>query len=153
MLTGEVVFLPERYQNTYAAYYEGSKGLYYGISTLTESEYYGIYPEVMYYAICHGDKILSEEIYTWITFGENYILAGNESLGHVLDYEGKVLKEFANISSDYVGDKLILYSGVGVYLMDEELNIELDAILKTAYYLGPGYVWDGSRGYMIYQEE
>lgn len=157
--TGETVYLPEKYQNTYAVYYDyevpdnGSKGLYYGISTLTESEYYGKYPEEMKYAICCGNEILSEEIYTWMTFSDNYILAGNETLGHVLDYEGKVLKEFADISSDFVDGKLIVYSGVGVYMMDEKLDIDLDAIMKDAYYLGPGFVWDGTHGYMILQEE
>ena len=158
VMTGEVVSLPEKYQNTYAVYYDyesynGSKGLYYGISTLTESEYYGKYPEVMHYAICHGDKVLTEEIYTWITFDENYILAGNETLSHVLDYDGTVLNEFVNMSTAFVDEKLLVYSGIGVYVMDEERNIDKNSLMRNCYYLGPGFIWDGSCGYMILQEE
>ena len=33
---------------------------------------------------------------------ENYILAGNETLSHVLDYEGNVLNEFINMSNAFV---------------------------------------------------
>lgn len=153
VLTGETVNLPEQYQNTYALYYTKSKGLYYGISTLTEQEYYGKLPETMHYAVCYGDKVLTEEIYTWITFEDNYILAGNETLSHVLDYDGTVLNEFINMSNAFVDGKLLVYSGVGVYVMDEERNIDKKSLMRNCYNLGPGYIWDGNRGYMIYEEE
>ena len=153
VLTGETVSLPEQYQNTYALYYTKSKGLYYGISTLTEQEYYGKLPETIHYAVCHGDKALTEEIYSWITFDENYILAGNETVSHVLDYEGTVVNEFINMSNAFVDGKLLVYSGVGVYVMDEERNIDKKSLMRNCFNLGPGYIWDGNWGYMIYEEE
>jgi len=153
VMTGDVVSLPEKYQNTYALYYEKSKGLYYGISTLTEQEYYGKLPETVRYAVCHGDKVLTEEIYTWITFEENYVLAGNETLSHILDYDGTVLNEFADMSTAFVDGKLFVYSGIGVYAMDGERNIDENSLMRNCYYLAPGFVFDGTQGYMIQQEE
>ena len=111
--------LPEKYQG-YSDYYTASaKGLYYGITALTEEEYFGEMPETVYYAICCGSEILTEELYTWIQFDETYILAGNERFAHILDYEGKVLAEYMDISPAFWDGKLLAYDGTGVFLIKE----------------------------------
>ena len=141
--------LPEEYQNTYADIYTLFKGDYYGVSTVTEEEYYGEYPETMYYAICYRNQKLTEEIYTWMTFEENYILAGNETTGHILDYNGKVLKEYVNIASDFMNGKLVVYDGKDVYLLDEALEVCSGPITSDISYCMPGGVWKGLTGYLI----
>lgn len=141
--------LPEEYQDAYADVYNFFKGDYYGLSTLTEEEYYGEYPETMYYAICYRNQKMTEEIYTWITFEENYILAGNENTAHILDYNGKVLKEYKDMATAFVGGKLVVYDGKDVYLLDETLKECSGPIVSDISFCMPGAVWKGITGYLI----
>lgn len=143
--------LPEEYQNTYADVYSKSKGDYYAISTLTEEEYYGEYPETMKYAICYRNQKLTEEIYTWTTFEEDYILAGNraEGFGHILDYNGTIVKEYADIASGFMNGKLVVYDGKDVYLLDKNLEVCSGPVTSNINYCMPGFVWKGLSGYMI----
>lgn len=141
--------LPDEYQNTYAHFYRKSKGRYFGISTLTEEQYYGEYPETMYYAICYNNQVLTEELYTWISFTEDYILAGNEQYAHILNYKGEVLKEYLDAASDFVNGKLVVYDANGVYLIDENLEACSGILMTSADYCMPGFVWKGFNGYVI----
>lgn len=151
--TDEIVPLPERYQRTYADYYNMHKGQYYGISTLTEEEYYGEYPEVMYYAICQGSKVLTEEIYSWITFDETYILAGNEQFSHIFDYEGNLLAEYEQMGTAFVDGTLIVYDGSSAYLIDETLTKCTQTIAAEVEICQPGFVAFDGKNYLIYRQE
>ena len=141
--------LPDKYQNTYADFYGSGKGAYYGISTLTEEEYYGEYPETMYYAICYRNSVLTEEIYTWLAFDTNYILAGTDDFAHILDYEGNVLKEYKDMASAFVNGKLMVSDGHDVFMIDENLEICSGSLATDVDYIMPGFVWKGRAGYII----
>ncbi len=151
--TGEIVPFPERYQNTYADLYNLQKGLYYGISTLTEEEYYGEYPDIMYYAICHGSKVLSEEMYSWITFDETYILAGNELFSHIYDYQGNLLGEYKETGTAFVDGTLIVYDGNSAYLIDETLTRCTQDIVTGVDFCQPGFIASEGKRYLIYRQE
>lgn len=147
--------LPEKYQG-YSDYYTASaKGLYYGITALTEEEYYGKMQEPVYYAVCRGSEILTEEIYTWIQFDETYILAGNERFAHILDYEGKVKAEYTDIGTVFQDGKLLVYDGKGVFFIEEsDLSVCTDYLMETdSAACGVRTIWGPDGVYLMDWEE
>lgn len=147
--------LPEKYQGYSDYYTDSAKGLYYGITALTEEEYYGEMPENVYYAICHGSEILTEELYTWIQFDETYILAGNERFAHILDYEGKVKAEYKDVGSVFWNGKLLVYDGTGVFLIEEnDLSVCSGYLMKMdGAYCGVQSICGGDGVYLFLWEE
>ena len=136
--TKEIVPLPEKYQR-YSKYYWKFHGLYYGITRLTEDEYYNGASSELYYAICCGSKILTEELYSWIEFGERYIIAGNGTFAHILDYEGTVLAEYVDVAGTFENGRTLVYDGTGVYCINEELEQCSDYIItgENIFYCQP----------------
>lgn len=145
-------YLPEKYQNAYADFYGEEKGEYYGISTLTYEQYYGEYPEEMYYAICKGGLVLTEEIYTWLNFDEKYIIAGGDGFAHIMDYDGEVLKEFVDAAYSFWNGVLVVNTGDGVYLVDENLEICSECLAEDVAFCSIGSFWKDRAGYMILEK-
>ena len=144
--------LPEQYQDAYAHIYREMKGKYYGIATLTYEEYIGELPETMNYAVCYGNQVLTEELYSWISFEENYILAGSTSGAHILNYEGEVIKEFEDMAPRFVNGTLVVCDDQGVYLLDENLEPCSGILATNVNYCMPNFVWKGLSGYLILDE-
>ncbi|MBP3610909.1 MAG: hypothetical protein J6J42_11310 [Lachnospiraceae bacterium] len=147
--TKEQVPLPEEYQHCYGMLYQYSEGLYYGISGESYQDYKNGLTEQIYYAVCHGSKKLTEEIYLWINFGENYIIAGNHSFSHILDYEGNILAEYQDISFPFVDGKTLVCDEKGAFFIDETLQPCSGYVMKEVDYCHPGYIRKGSRNYLI----
>lgn len=147
--TWEAVPLPEEYQNWYSKVYQYSAGLYYGMSGESYYDYGEGKTDYIYYAICHGSKILSEEIYQWINFGENYIIAGNNSFSHILDYEGNVLAEYKDVAYPFVDGRTLVCDETGAFYIDEELNRCSDYVLTGVDYCHPGYIRKGNKSYLV----
>lgn len=148
-------YLPEKYQNTYADFYGDAKGEYYGIATLTEEQYYDGTTDTVYYAVCRGGSVLTEEIYTWMSFEENYIIAGDDSensFAHILDYKGNVLREFKDAANNFWKGKLVVDTGEGVYLLDENLEICSDCLAEEVDFCQTGFLWKDRAGYMILEK-
>ncbi len=148
--TREIVPLPEKYQQ-YSKYYWKFHGLYYGITRLTAEEYYNGTSNELYYAVCCGSKILTEEIYAWIEFGERYIIAGNGNFAHILDYDGTILAEYADAAGTFEGGRMLVYDGRGVYCIDEELEQCSDYIITgtNIFYCQPRTVITGTSCYVF----
>ncbi|MBO5352906.1 MAG: hypothetical protein J6A77_06370 [Lachnospiraceae bacterium] len=155
VVKGVRAYLPEKYQNVYADFYGDAKGDYYGIATLTEEQYFSETSEVVYYAVCHGGSVLTEEIYTWMSFEENYIIAGDDgenSFVHILDYKGNVLKEFKDAANNFWKGKLVVDTGEGVYLLDENLEICSECLAEEVEFCQTGFLWKDRAGYMILEK-
>jgi len=153
--TYQITPLPEKYQGYSDYYTESAKGLYYGITALTEEEYYGEMQEPVYYAVCRGSEILTEELYTWIQFDETYILAGNERFAHILDYEGKVKAEYTDIGTVFQDGKLLVYDGKGVFFIKEsDLSVCTDYLMETdSASCGVRTIWGPDGVYLMDWEE
>ena len=113
--TLELVRFPEEYQGAFTIYDEG-----YGTAAALrisdeEEEYYR-------YAVCKGDKKLTEEIYYWVEFGEKYVTAGCDAGVHILDYEGNVLAEYKDVSGSFINGRMLVQDETGVYFIDENLK-------------------------------
>ncbi|MGN0505108.1 MAG: WG repeat-containing protein [Lachnospiraceae bacterium] len=148
--TKEIVPLPEKYQG-YSQYYWKFHGLYYGITQLTEEEYYNGTSGNVYYALCCGSKVLTEEIYRWFDFGEKYIIAGNGTFSHILDYEGNVLAEYVDVAEPFDGDRTLVYDGEGMFFLNEKLEQCSDYIMtgKRLSYCEPRMVVTKDSYYFI----
>lgn len=149
--TKEIMPLPEKYQN-YAMLYERDKGTYYGIAR-TEEPFYDMEIKPAYYAICDGSRILSEEIYRWIDFGEKYIIAGTDYFVHILDYEGNVLAEYEDVGAPFVDGKTLVCDGVGVFFIDENLNRCSEYLAKNVDYCYPRSYRKGNQEYLVIWNE
>jgi len=153
--TQEIVPLPNRYQG-YSKYYTiSSKGLYYGITGLTEEEFYGEEETgELYYAICYGSGILTEEIYTWIHFDRNYILAGNDDFAHILDYEGNIKAQYADVGTGFRNGKLLVFDGKGLFFIDEDSLTACTGYVRKIddIYCEQRSFWSDDGAYMIIWE-
>lgn len=121
--TLELVPFPEEYQDAFTIYDIG-----YGDAMAIrlyneEDEYYR-------YAICKGSKKLTEEIYYWVEFGENYMTAGHDDGVDILNYDGEVLGTYWDVSGNFVNGKMLVYDETGVVFIDENLEICSDYIVK-----------------------
>ena len=98
--------------------------------------------------------MLTEEIYTWIFFDENYILAGNDSVAHILDYEGNVKAEYADVGMGFRNGRLLVDDGWGVYLIEEETLTACTGYLKKlfGFECGQRTFWNKSGTYLIIWE-
>ena len=123
----EIVYpVPERFESSFDNPYEifnmdaGRNG-YYGLTTDDE-----------WYTICYKDQVLTEEQYNWLIFEEDYIIAGDYSLGesYVLDYNGNKLATYVDIASGYDGEKFLVYDGEGCFFIDSELERISEYIYK-----------------------
>lgn len=147
--TRERVPLPEEYQERYGVFYQHSAGLYYGISGESYMDYKYNRADYVYYAVCHGSEKLSEEIYRWINFGEKYIIAGNYSFSHILDYEGNVLAEYRDIAFPFVDGRTLVCDETGAYYIDENLEKCTEYIMKKVDYCHPNFIRKGADCYLI----
>ena len=147
--TKERIVLPEEYQEWSGVLYEHSNGLYYGMSGESAYDYEEERTDNLYYAICHGSEKLTEEIYQWIDFGDTYIIAGNNSFSHILDYEGNVLAEYYDIAFPFVDGRTLVCDGIGAFFIDETLEKCSGYVMKGVDYCHPGYIRKGDKHYLI----
>lgn len=113
--TLELVKFPEEYQGLFTIYDMG-----YGDAAALRV--YNEDVDYYQYAICKGDKKLTEEIYYWVAFGEKYITAGQDNGVDILNYEGQVLATYWDVSGYFVNGKMLVWDGTGVYFIDETLE-------------------------------
>ena len=148
--TGERVTIPEKYQNYYGEYYQYTRGLYYGIAGESLTSYYEGTSDYVYYALCHGSELLSEEIYRWLNFGDTYIVAGNERFAHILDYGGNVLAEYRGIAYPFINGKTLVLDDTGVFFIDETLKPCTGYIMKDVSYIrANNYIYKDGEHYLI----
>lgn len=147
--TKERVPLPEEYQNWYGKFYQHSEGLYYGMSGESYYDYEEEQTEVIYYAVCHGSKKLTEELYQWIKFDDTYIIAGNDSFSHILDYEGKVLAEYQDVAFPFVDGRTLVCDATGAFYIDEMLQPCSGYVMKDVDYCHPGYIRKDGKNYLV----
>lgn len=147
--TRERVPLPEEYQDMYGEFYQHSIGLYYGMAGESSYAYEDNQTDYLYYAICHGSKKLTEEIYQWINFGETYIIAGNRSFSHILDYEGNVLAEYEDVAFPFVDGKTLVCDETGCFFIDENLQKCSGYIMKDVDYCYPNFIRKGNEFYLV----
>ena len=134
--TFEIVPFPEEYQNFYMIANAG-----YGDAmaiSADEADENGYYT----YAICKGNRVLTEEKYYWVEFGEKYMTAGSEDAIEILDYDGNVLASYWDVGGRFVNGKMVVSDGAGVWLIDENLEPCMD------YYIAEGPI-DGCFEYGI----
>lgn len=147
--TKGIVPLPEEYQNWYGSFYQYSNGLYYGMSGESYYDYEEGETDYIYYAICYGSRMLSEEIYQWINFGENYIIAGNNSFSHILDYKGNVLAEYRDVAYPFVDGRTLVCDETGAFYIDENLQRCSDYVMEDVDYCHPGYIRKNGKNYLV----
>lgn len=148
--TKERLEMPKQYQSWYGEYWINAKGVYYAISGESRYDYENDETDCIYYAICCGDKQLTEELYEWIDFGEKYIIAGNSSFSHILSYEGEVLAEYYDIAFPFVGGKTLVVDNRGqAFYIDEELCRCSDIIQENVDFCNTNYVRKGRRNVLI----
>lgn len=82
------------------------------------------------YTIYKGNKALTSKQYTWLEFDKNCIIAGDSTITHILDYNGKILKTFNDVDVDEYNGKRLVYDGVGVYYVDSSYNKVSDYIVE-----------------------
>lgn len=121
--TLELVPFPEEYQGSISIYNMGY-GDVMAVGAYKEEEKY------RRYAICKGSKRLTEEIYSWVEFGEDYITAGQEDGVDILNYEGEVLATYQDASGHFVNGRMLVYDGTGVIFIDENLQACSEYIVK-----------------------
>ena len=147
--TKEIVPLPEKYQNGGGRFFLYSKGLYYGISGESFQDFKEDRTDCVYYAVCHGTKVLTEELYMWMDFGEKYIIAGNDDFSHILDYEGNVLAEYKDVSYPFVDGRTLVTDETGCFFIDEALNPCSGYIMENVDYCFPGYIRKINNNYLV----
>lgn len=150
--TRECVPLPEEYQNWYASFYPYSSGIYYGISGESKYDYNNGETDYVYYAICKRSKRLTEEIYQWIRFDTKYIIAGNNSFSHILDYEGNVLAEYKDVAFPFVDGKTLVCDDTGAFYIDENLCKCSDYIMEDVDYCHPDFIRKDDEFYLIHRK-
>lgn len=147
--TKQCVALPEEYQNIEAKHYQHSQGYFYGISGESFHDYNDGKTDYLYYAICRGNEKLTEEIYQWIYFDTKYIIAGNHSFSHILDYEGNVLAEYHDVAYPFVDGKTVVCDDTGAFYIDENLRKCTDYVMKNVDYCQPDFVCKNGKFYWI----
>lgn len=121
--TFEMIKFPEEYQNGLSIYDMGYGNTMAVCQYKESNEYYK-------YAICKGDKKLTEEIYYWVEFGDTYMVACCDDGVDILNYEGEVLASYLDASGSFINGKMLVYDGTGVYFIDEKLQVCSDYIVK-----------------------
>lgn len=149
--TKERITMPEAYQDWCGEVYRNSAGIYYGISGESFDAYKNGVTDNVYYAVCRGNEMLTEELYQWIDFGEKYIIAGNNSFSHILDYEGKVLAEYLDVAFPFADGKTLVCDEKGAFYIDEELQRCSDYVLEDVDYCYPDFIRKGDSFYLIRQ--
>lgn len=150
--TKERLILPDDYQEWRGEFYQHSAGVYYGISGESSYDKAMGETEYLYYAICRGNEVLTPELYQWIRFDETYIIAGNNSFSHVLDYDGNVLAEYKDVAYPFVDGKTLVCDDTGVFYIDETLSRCSDYLMTGVDYCHPGFVCKGDKCYLIHQK-
>lgn len=121
--TLELVPFPEEYQGYFHIYNMGY-GDAVALSEYNEgTEYYK-------YAICKGSKKLTEELYYWVEFGETYITAGHDNGVDILNYDGKVLATYWDVSGSFINGKMLVADEIGAYFIDENLKLCSDYVVR-----------------------
>ena len=146
------MILPDDYQEWRGEFYQHSAGVYYGISGESSYDKAMGETEYLYYAICRGNEVLTPELYQWIRFDETYIIAGNNSFSHVLDYDGNVLAEYKDVAYPFVDGKTLVCDDTGVFYIDETLSRCSDYLMTGVDYCHPGFVCKGDKCYLIHQK-
>lgn len=121
--TLELVKFPEEYQGLFTIYDMG-----YGDTVALRV--YNEDVEYYQYAICKGDKKLTEEIYYWVAFGETYMTAGQDYGVDILNYDGEVLATYPDVSGYFINGKMLVWDGTGVYFIDETLEACSDYVVQ-----------------------
>lgn len=147
--TKERIPLPEDYQDWRGEFYQHSAGLYYGISGESSYDQSNGETEFLYYAICRGNEALTPELYQWITFDEKYIIAGNNSFSHILDYDGTVLAEYQDVAYPFVDGKTLVCDDIGAFYIDENLCRCSEYIMEQVDYCHPNYIRKEDKFYLI----
>ena len=152
--TKERIILPKQYQIWYGEYWVNSKGVYYGMSGESRYDYENGETDCIYYAICHGNEQLTEELYEWIDFGEKYIIAGNSSFSHILNYEGEVLAEYYDVAFPFVDGKTLVVKFTGqAYYIDEDLCYCTHIVKEDVYFGHINYVCSENGNFLIQWKE
>ena len=151
--TKECIVLPEEYQNLCGKFYRYSQGYFYGMSGESYEDYNNGETDYLYYAICKGNEKLTEEIYQWIRFDTKYIIAGNNSFSHILDYKGNVLAEYRDVAYPFVDGKTLVCDETGAYYIDENLYKCSDYVLKDVDYCHPDCIKKGDEYYLIQKKD
>lgn len=121
--TLELVPFPEEYQSAFSIYDMGY-GDTAAVGAYKEKE------EYRRYAICKGSKKLTEEIYSWVEFGENYMTVGHDEGVDILNYEGEVLATYRDAGGQFVNGKMPVQDENGVFFIDENLQACSDYIVQ-----------------------
>lgn len=113
--TFEMVRFPEEYQRAFRMQ-DGGYATAMAVSAYQEDK------TNYYYAVCRGERVLTEEKYTWVEFGSNYTVAYMGNGAEFLDEDGNVLARYADASGFFVNGKMLVYDGKGVFFVDEVLQ-------------------------------
>lgn len=83
------------------------------------------------YKIYKSNNVLVNKVYTWCNFqNKDYIIAGNNNSTDIIDYNGNILKTYADVDPYIFKEKRLVYDGIGVYYIDNTLNKVSDYIVK-----------------------
>lgn len=135
----ELLPFPEKYQEYFSLYSSGRGNAAAFCTTGGE--------DTRKYAVCTGSKVLTEELYYWVEFEENYILGGSDNGVDILDYSGNKLQNYPQVSGEFVNGRMLVRDENGIYFIDEKLE-------KCSEYLLEDQEIDRlfSRG-VVYQEQ
>ncbi len=113
--TFEMVRFPEQYQRAFRMQ-DGGSATTMAVSAYKEDK------TNYRYAVCCGERVLTEEKYTWVEFGSNYTVAYTDNSAEFLDLDGNLATKYADASGCFVNGKMLVYDGKGVFFIDETLQ-------------------------------
>ncbi|MGN0505107.1 MAG: hypothetical protein ACI4FZ_00995 [Lachnospiraceae bacterium] len=120
--TFELVRFPKQYQKEFWMQRDG-KGTAMAIMAYNEDA------NAYRYAVCMGDRVLTEEKYYRVAFEDNCMIAYTDDCVEILDYYGNILTRYADAGDSFVNGKLLVYDGIGVFFLDESLKKISDYIV------------------------
>ncbi|MBO5352907.1 MAG: hypothetical protein J6A77_06375 [Lachnospiraceae bacterium] len=74
------------------------------------------------YALCKGNRKLTDEIYDWVEFSESFIIAGRDDIVDIVNGNGEVMATYHAVSGPFVNGKMLVQDGDELYFIDETLN-------------------------------